>query len=380
MLVPSPAETRGKADERRPFPPESAQSAPRTTFAAPTPLSRAHPGPTRCHMEWPMRILMHVRRRTHARTQRRANVNDARRWTPPCDPHWKLTTSRPLPARRVGVVACHSRRSLRRRPAQLAVWSRRPDHCRCADVRRHLSNSRGRANENATTEAARGRHLDRSGADRRRRRRRDGERRVVLDRAAPRRAGASAAHRTRVHRRRRRLLLRVRRGPRGCMQPRHAERPIPLDITTDYGPGTFNAYGLARDGVVAVEIRIGGSSRPAAFGHNSFTFWDASLGGTERRMGEIDRDDGRRNDARGGVPRRAPRQHPRRIAMMRRTVRRAFWGRSANGACHRRASCASVAVAVRDPVRRSGGAGPGASHPSGSAIVTQGLLAGVAQW
>ncbi len=75
-------------------------------------------------------------------------------------------------------------------------------------------------------------------------------------------------------------------GAGGCLQPGTLSDQMPLDITTDYGPGTFNAYGLARDGVVAVEIRIGGTSRAAAFGHNSFTFSDASLGGTEGLSGE----------------------------------------------------------------------------------------------
>jgi hypothetical protein len=75
-------------------------------------------------------------------------------------------------------------------------------------------------------------------------------------------------------------------GAAGCLQPGTLSDQSPLDITTDYGPGTFSAYGLALDGVVAVEIRIGHASRAAAFGHNSFTFSDASLGGTERISGE----------------------------------------------------------------------------------------------
>lgn len=75
-------------------------------------------------------------------------------------------------------------------------------------------------------------------------------------------------------------------GAGGCLQPGTLSDRSPLDLTTDYGPGTFNAYGLARDGVVAVAIRIGGASRAAAFGHNSFTFSDARLGGTEGVAGE----------------------------------------------------------------------------------------------
>ncbi len=69
-------------------------------------------------------------------------------------------------------------------------------------------------------------------------------------------------------------------GAGGCLQPGTLTDEAPLDITTDYGPGTFNAYGLARDGVTAVAIRTGDTSHPAAFAHNSFTFSDATLGGT----------------------------------------------------------------------------------------------------
>jgi hypothetical protein len=75
-------------------------------------------------------------------------------------------------------------------------------------------------------------------------------------------------------------------GAGGCLQPGTLTDEAPLDITTDYGPETFNAYGLARDGVVAVEIRTGGTSHPAAFAHNSFTFSDAGLGGTAGMSGE----------------------------------------------------------------------------------------------
>jgi hypothetical protein len=75
-------------------------------------------------------------------------------------------------------------------------------------------------------------------------------------------------------------------GAGGCLQPGVLTDEAPLDITTDYGPGTFNAYGLALDGVTAVTVRVGGSSHAAAFANNAFTFSDPSLGGSDGIAGE----------------------------------------------------------------------------------------------
>jgi hypothetical protein len=75
-------------------------------------------------------------------------------------------------------------------------------------------------------------------------------------------------------------------GAGGCLQPRTLTGERPLDVMTDYGPGTFNVYGLALDGVTAVAVRLGGTSRPAAFAHNAFSFSDAGLGGTAAVEGE----------------------------------------------------------------------------------------------
>jgi hypothetical protein len=75
-------------------------------------------------------------------------------------------------------------------------------------------------------------------------------------------------------------------GAGGCLQPGTLSDELPLDITTDYGPGVFNLYGLALDGVVAVTVQLGGRSQPAAFAHNAFSFSDARLGGTAAIKGE----------------------------------------------------------------------------------------------
>jgi hypothetical protein len=65
----------------------------------------------------------------------------------------------------------------------------------------------------------------------------------------------------------------------GCLEPGVLTDSAPIELTTDYGPGVFHAYGLTRDGVTAVSIRVGGSSRAAALAHNAFTFSDGGLGG-----------------------------------------------------------------------------------------------------
>lgn len=66
----------------------------------------------------------------------------------------------------------------------------------------------------------------------------------------------------------------------GCLAAGVLTDAQPLDITTDYGPGEFNVYGLALDGVTAVSVQVGGVSRPAAFAHNAFIFSDDAMGGT----------------------------------------------------------------------------------------------------
>jgi hypothetical protein len=73
----------------------------------------------------------------------------------------------------------------------------------------------------------------------------------------------------------------------GCLAAGSVSDAQPLDITTDYGPGTFHVYGIALDGVTAVTVRIGAVERPAAFAHNAFFFSDAALGGTAGISGEL---------------------------------------------------------------------------------------------
>lgn len=76
-------------------------------------------------------------------------------------------------------------------------------------------------------------------------------------------------------------------GAGGCLHPGTLTYERPLEVMTDYGPGTFNVYGLALDGVTAVTVRLGGTPRPAAFAHNSFTYSDPGLGGTAGVDGEV---------------------------------------------------------------------------------------------
>ena len=76
-------------------------------------------------------------------------------------------------------------------------------------------------------------------------------------------------------------------GAGGCLHPGTLTPERPLEVMTDYGPGTFNVYGLALDGVTAVTVRLGGTPRPAAFAHNSFTYSDPGLGGTAGVDGEL---------------------------------------------------------------------------------------------
>lgn len=73
----------------------------------------------------------------------------------------------------------------------------------------------------------------------------------------------------------------------GCLQAGVLTDEQPLDVTTDYGPGTFHVYGLALDSVVAVTVTVGGASLPAAFAHNAFFFSDNGLGGTKGISGVV---------------------------------------------------------------------------------------------
>jgi hypothetical protein len=73
----------------------------------------------------------------------------------------------------------------------------------------------------------------------------------------------------------------------GCLQPGVLTDAQPIDVTTGYGPGTFQIFGLALDGVTAVSISAGGSSWQAAFAHNSFLFADDELGGTAALSGSV---------------------------------------------------------------------------------------------
>ena len=54
--------------------------------------------------------------------------------------------------------------------------------------------------------------------------------------------------------------------------------------TTSSGAGDD---GLVLDGVTAVSVRVGDSSKQAAFAHNAFAFSDDSLGGTGAIAGDV---------------------------------------------------------------------------------------------
>jgi hypothetical protein len=49
----------------------------------------------------------------------------------------------------------------------------------------------------------------------------------------------------------------------------------------------FNVYGFALDGVTAVSVEVGGTTRPAAFARNAFIFSDGALGGTAGISGTV---------------------------------------------------------------------------------------------
>jgi hypothetical protein len=73
----------------------------------------------------------------------------------------------------------------------------------------------------------------------------------------------------------------------GCLAPGVLTDEAPIDLTTDYGPGTFHVYGLVLDGVAGVSVSVNGTSRPASFAHNAFSFSDDELGGTDGIAGEV---------------------------------------------------------------------------------------------
>jgi hypothetical protein len=73
----------------------------------------------------------------------------------------------------------------------------------------------------------------------------------------------------------------------GCLAPGTLTQEQPIDLTTDFGPSTFAVYGLVRDGVTAISVRVGGNSWPAALAHNAFFFSDDALGNATGIAGEV---------------------------------------------------------------------------------------------
>ena len=141
----------------------------------------------------------------------------------------------------------------------------------------------------------------------------------------------------------------------GCVHPGELNASNPVAYTVDYGPKTFRVYGLAIDGVTSVSLRARGVTRRVLLVRNAVYIDDASLGGSGRFTGTLI------VHLRGGAGRAhadprvrwpaADRQVPPDLA-------RRHAGRGHGG----------LTAAVRGPVRRSGGAGPGASYPGGASL------------
>jgi hypothetical protein len=66
----------------------------------------------------------------------------------------------------------------------------------------------------------------------------------------------------------------------GCLQPGTLSDAMPLDTTVGYGPGVFQVFGLAIDGVTSVRITVGDTTGEATMGPNSFYYENDALGGT----------------------------------------------------------------------------------------------------
>ena len=163
--------------------------------------------------------------------------------------------------------------------------------------------------------------------------------------------GSSAGHRvTGFTAAERELLLPVRRRDGRLSRRRTGSRAAPRSVVmTDNAPGTLRVYGLAMDGVTAVSLRARGVTRRAVVGRNAFYLEANALGNRSGIHRHADRAlPGRRRAARPVPDRRPRRRTPR---LLPRTAR-PHAGREHGG----------LAAAVRGPVRRSGGAGPGASY------------------
>jgi hypothetical protein len=156
----------------------------------------------------------------------------------------------------------------------------------------------------------------------------------------------------------------------GCLPAGSLSATEPIDLSTDYGPKMFRIYGLAMDGVNAISLRARGVTRPVLMGRNAFFLEDGSLGGTRGFAGTLIA------HMQDGTTRRVPfsvgmSRLPRFLSLLPGAMPVGEYG--------------GLAAAVRGPVRRSGGAGPAASHRAGS--IPSSLryrqrreLAGVAQW
>jgi hypothetical protein len=66
----------------------------------------------------------------------------------------------------------------------------------------------------------------------------------------------------------------------GCLQPGTLSDAMPLATTVGYGPGVFQVFGLAIDGVTSVRITVGSTTGDATMGPNSFYYENDALGGT----------------------------------------------------------------------------------------------------
>ena len=73
----------------------------------------------------------------------------------------------------------------------------------------------------------------------------------------------------------------------GCLEPGVLSDERPLNVSTDFAPGTFHVYGLAMDGVAGVTVHVQGTSLPAVLAHNAFFVADDALGGMDAFPGEV---------------------------------------------------------------------------------------------
>ncbi len=144
------------------------------------------------------------------------------------------------------------------------------------------------------------------------------------------------------------FCFRCARGAGGCLAEPGLSLATPVTVMSDNAPGTLRVYGLAMDGITAVSLRARGVTRRAAMGRNAFYLGANALGSRKGFAGTLIVRYG------GGTTRLVSLRiggYERRTPKTASTTARPRAGRGYGG----------LTAALRGPVRRSGGAGPGAS-------------------